>query len=380
VATLGKTDPIYSALQGILKTHKRVENFLKDQPEGIVGLDLLDRALRHIKEQPLLLSPGEVFEVAAKSNEALKKELLFAFSDMALCGLPYDETKEAHVERSVRLPKGVMRIVLSTADPNVSLPFGLFDRKVFMAITTLAVKQQSDTIRLGTTRDFIQEYLGRKSKGGNNADDVYASLERFSKLNILMEYLDDVRKLGGKTGIVDAYHLPNPNGNGRTKPVWKSHIDEFQLQLAQNFTKELLSSAFPVPKYYLQDFEDIPFAWDLSIFVPRRCSNAIKTSAIPLMQLKEQLGTQDSNKSRLKAKIQKYIPIIHKRWDEVVGRKNCCPAWFDDVNETLIVGAVLPGNELVPRTTPKLAMVDLLPPTMEGQILPGFQDYFEGKD
>ncbi len=101
-----------------------------------------------------------------------KQNLGFSSRPFVLCGLPVRKPRKGEMMHERRNGNFVLQI---TAHPNYGLPFGQ-DRIVPIYLATLAVRQQSQTIRFRTAAEMLETF--GMHKGGKEYRRLIAAFER----------------------------------------------------------------------------------------------------------------------------------------------------------------------------------------------------------
>ncbi|MBV9442634.1 MAG: replication initiator protein A [Acidobacteriaceae bacterium] len=173
-------------------------------------------------------------------REEGKQNVGFSSRPFVLCGLPVRKPAAGEILYERRNGDFVLQI---TGHPNYGLPFGQ-DRTVPIYLATLAIRQQSQSIRFRTASEMLETF--GMHKGGKEYRRLVAAFERIFGATIFF----DTYTLNGKAKVVQRSRFSFFN----EAQIWYSRdpgqcpsSDEFEniIVLSDQFYQEITSHASP---------------------------------------------------------------------------------------------------------------------------------------
>ena len=280
-----------------------------------------------VSKQKLRQAEGSCM-VRLKREEG-KQNVGFSSRPFVLCGLPVRKppAKELLYER--RNGNFLLQI---TGHPTYGLPFGQ-DRIVPIYLATLAVRQQSQTIRFRTAAEMLETF--GMHKGGKEYRRLVAAFERIFGATIFF----GTDTLNGKAKVVQRSRFSFFN----EAQIWYSRdpdqcplSDQFEniIVLSDQFYQEVNSHPIPADLEAVKVLAGAPAVLDLFMWLSYRCFLAKGQEAIPLLGpvgLASQIGSVEySRPRRFREKLDEWLETIRVLWPE-------CPAQVSSDGMTLIV-------------------------------------------
>jgi hypothetical protein len=208
-----------------------------------------------------------------------------------------------------------------TGHPEYGLPFGQ-DRIVPIFMATLAIRQQSQTIRFGTAAEMLETF--GMQKGGKQYRRLVAAFERVFGSTIF--FRTDTRM--GNATVVHTARL----NFFREAQIWYnrssndsclSECSENVIVLSDEFYGELTAHPIPTDLDAVRVLHAAPGILDFFVWLCYRCYTARGDEQIPLFGmfgLASQLGTTEySPPRRFRGKLEEWLQVIGAIWPE-------CPA------------------------------------------------------
>lgn len=255
--------------------------------------------------------------VQLKREEA-RQELAFTSRPFVLCGLPLRRPLPGHLLYERRNGHFVLQV---TGHPDYGLPFGQ-DRIVPIFLATLAVRQQSQTIRFRNVSEMLNTF--GLHKGGKQYRRLVASFERVFGATIFFGTDNQLARAKVvhlarfnffKEARIWYHHDPNMPASGRTF--------ENVIVLSDEFYQEIISHPIPTDLEAIKILAGAPGVLDLFVWLCYRCFTAKGPEQIPLFGeagLAHQLGTAEySRPRRFRSKLDQWLKVISAIWPE-------CPA------------------------------------------------------
>ena len=285
-------------------------------------------------------------------------EIWLVAQALILCGLPYDEVEDTQWEKKARLADGSeLTVTFSAMKKGVPLPFGQ-DRGplYFMVDRALAErrrlqKQIDSNVALAMTADLTEaERALRMEKRAKILDAA-----RFVKWSKASEYLEVTGQQSGGKQYVQlrermrrisycgiSIERARPNGSeeslvlpiirSKRVPAWlnsesaSSDSTELSLkgserepagfEIGPDFFLDVVEHHVPISAAVIQSLLRRPKILDLVMWLCWRSFAAKTDTFIPIDDLRQQLGSTDSNDGRLLAHLRTAIVFLHQAgWD-----------------------------------------------------------------
>jgi len=219
-----------------------------------------------------------------------------------------------------------------TGHPHYGLPFGQ-DRVVPIYLATLAVRQQSQTIRFRTAAEMLETF--GMHKGGKEYRRLVAAFERIFGATIFF----GTDTLGRTVKVVQRSRFSFFN----EAQIWYSRdpeqypvSDQFEnvIVLSDEFYREITEHPIPTDLEAVKVLAGAPAVLDLFMWLSYRCFLAKGKETIPLFGprgLASQIGSIEYARSRrFREKLDGWLDSIRVLWPE-------CPASISVDGASLIV-------------------------------------------
>jgi hypothetical protein len=219
-----------------------------------------------------------------------------------------------------------------TGHPNYGLPFGQ-DRIVPIYLATLAVRQQSQTIRFRTAAEMLETF--GMHKGGKEYRRLVAAFERIFGATIFF----GTDTLNGRAKVVQRSRFSFFN----EAQIWYSRdpdqcplSDQFEniIVLSDQFYQETNAHPIPADLDAVKILPASPAVLDLFMWRSYRCFLAKGPEAIPLLGssgVANQIGSIEyARPRRFREKLEDWLDSIRVLWPE-------CPAVISGDGSSLIV-------------------------------------------
>ena len=237
---------------------------------------------------------------------------------------------------------GLFRLQI-TGHPDFGLPFGQ-DRLVPIFLATLAVRQQSQTIRFRSAAQML-EIFGM-AKGGKEYRRLVAAFERIFGATIFFG-TESSRKQArviqrsrfNFLSEAQIWYNRDPAKEGLTAGF------ENVIVLSDEFYKEVIAHPIPADIEAVKAFGSAPAVLDLFMWLTYRCFTAKSEERIPLFGdfgLTAQLGTVEYTRlRRFRAMLEPWLGQVRTVWPE-------CPAQICADGQYLRLS---PAKAVLPTTT-----------------------------
>ena len=289
---------------------------------GSTGMETAGTALKRMLPE-LLVSKQKLHQAEGSCAVRLKHEegrqnVGFSSRPFVLCGLPVRKPPAGDMLYERRNGDFVLQI---TGHPNYGLPFGQ-DRIVPIYLATLAVRQQSQTIRFRTAAEMLETF--GMHKGGKEYRRLVAAFERIFGATIFFG-TDTFR---GTAKVVQRSRF----SFFREAQIWYSRdpeqypvSDQFEnvIVLSDEFYREIVAHPIPADLEAVKVLAAAPAVLDLFMWLSYRCFVAKGKEMIPLFGprgLASQIGSIEyARPRRFREKLDGWLESIRVLWPE-------CPA------------------------------------------------------
>ncbi len=233
----------------------------------------------------------------------------FTSRPFVLCGLPMRRPPSNQLLFERRNGKFTLQLL---GHPDFGLPFGQ-DRLILIFLATLAVRQQSPTLRFRSGAEML-EMFGMQ-EGGKEYRRLVAGIERIFGATIFFgsECATGGTKLFSKARFhfVRATHIWYDRG---TLTTCSPSCGENVIELSEEFFQEIIAHPIPTDLEVVRLLAASPGALDLYLWVSYRSFAAKAPQSIPLFGpqgLQAQLGcTEYSRPRRFRAMLVQWLRII----------------------------------------------------------------------
>jgi Plasmid encoded RepA protein len=275
------------------------------------------------------LRQAEGCRLVRLKREEGKQNLGFSSRPFVLCGLPIRKPPKENKLYERRNGNFVLQI---TGHPEYGLPFGQ-DRIVPIYLATLAVRQQSQTIRFRTAAEMLETF--DMHKGGKEYRRLVAAFERIFGATIFF----GTDSSSGRAKVVQRSRF----NFFREAQIWYSRdLDQCPLSeqfenvivLSDEFYREISAHAIPADLEAVKVLASAPAVLDLFMWLSYRCFLAKGQETIPLLGpfgLAGQIGSIEyARPRRFREKLDQWLQIIYGLWPE-------CPVRISSDGVSLIV-------------------------------------------
>ncbi len=269
-----------------------------------------------VSKQKLRQAEGSC--IVRLKREAGKQNVGFSSRPFVLCGLPVRQPPKDQMLYERRNGNFVLQV---TGHPNYGLPYGQ-DRVVPIYLATLAVRQQSQTIRFRTAAEMLETF--GMHKGGKEYRRLVAAFERIFGATIFF----GTDTLSGTARVVQRSRFSFFN----QAQIWYSRdpeqypvSDQFEnvIVLSDEFYREIVAHPIPADMEAVKVLASAPAVLDLFMWLSYRCFMAKGKETIPLFGprgLANQIGSVEYARPRkFREKLDQWLESIRVLWPE-------CPA------------------------------------------------------
>jgi hypothetical protein len=278
----------------------------------------LKRILPELVVSKQKLRQAECSCMVRLKREEGKQNVGFSSRPFVLCGLPVRKPPAGEMLYERRNGDFVLQV---TGHPNYGLPFGQ-DRIVPIYLATLAVRQQSQTIRFRTASEMLETF--GMNKGGKEYRRLVAAFERIFGATIFF----GTGTLRGTAKVIQRSRF----SFFREAQIWYSRdseqypvSDQFEnvIVLGDEFYREITAHPIPADLEAVKVLAAAPAVLDLFMWLSYRCFLAKGKETIPLFGsrgLASQIGSIEyARPRRFREKLDSWLDSIRVLWPE-------CPA------------------------------------------------------
>jgi len=269
-----------------------------------------------VSKQELRQAEGSC--IVRMKREEGKQNLGFSSRPFVLCGLPVRQPPAGEMRYERRNGDFVLQI---TGHPSYGLPFGQ-DRIVPIYLATLAVRQQSQTVRFRTAAEMLETF--GMHRGGKEYRRLVAAFERIFGATIFFG-TDAFR---GTARVVQRSRFSFFS----EAQIWYSRdpeqypvSDQFEnvIVLSDEFYREIVAHPIPADMEAVKVLASAPAVLDLFMWLSYRCFVAKGKETIPLFgprSLASQIGSIEYARPRkFRERLDQWLESIRVLWPE-------CPA------------------------------------------------------
>lgn len=286
------------------------------------------------------LRQSESIRLVRDRRAAGNQRLGFASRPFVLCGLPVRRPPGSALVYERRNGHFTLQI---TGHPDFGLPFGQ-DRLVPIFLATLAVRQQSQTIRFKSAAQMLDIF--GMAKGGKEYRRLVAAFERIFGATIFF---------GTEATSRQARVIQRSRFNFLSEArIWYNRdpaqeviSGDFEnvIVLSDDFYEEVMAHPIPTDIDAVKAFGSAPAVLDLFMWLTYRCFTAKSEERIPLFGnfgLTAQLGSIEySRPRRFRSMLEQWLTQVRVVWPE-------CPAQICSDGQYL---RVCPAIAVLPKSS-----------------------------
>ncbi len=225
---------------------------------------------------------------------------------LAATALPVRRTAERSVVRNDTV--GQIRLVATATDPKLPLPYGS-DRSVLLWALTNGF---TDGV---VAFDSLNEYLRAFNIGtsGREVRRFRDGLERINALSLHVELRTPNNAMRTfNTPVFRHAYFPRRSDRLLTAPNSQMNLyGKYGYEIAPDFLQLFRDRGyFFLPLSLVAPLHDAPGIWDLVVFLYLRSRSAHSASKISIREIRQQLGIDDQNARRTRARIQQAISHV----------------------------------------------------------------------
>jgi hypothetical protein len=267
-------------------------------------------------------------------REHRQQNLGFSSRPFILCGLPIRRPPAGQLLFERRNGHFVLQV---TGHPDYGLPFGQ-DRIVPIFLATLAVRQQSQTIRFKSGAEMLETF--GMQKGGKEYRRLVAAFERIFGATIFFATDNELSKARVVHMARFAFLREAQiwyNRHATEKIPWQYF--ENTIVLSEEFYKEVLAHPIPTDLDANKVLSGAPAVLDLFMWLCYRCFISKREESIPLFGsygLAAQLGSVEySRPRRFRAMLDHWLGVVRAIWPE-------CPAHISHGGQSMKISRGTP--------------------------------------
>jgi hypothetical protein len=297
------------------------------------GLSKAGEFLKHHQPELLVskyrLRQAERIELVRVKRSEANQLLGFSSRPFVLCGLPLRRPPAGQLLYARRNGQFVLQV---TGHPDYGLPFGQ-DRLVPIYLATLAVRQQSQTIRFKAAAEMLETF-GMQT-GGKEYRRLVAAFERIFGATIF--FGTDTVRPGAKVVQRSRFNFMQQaqiwyNRDPKQPPL--SSGFENVIVLTDDFYREVIDHPIPNDLEAVRALAASPGGLDLYMWLSYRCFKAQGPESIPIFGdfgLAHQIGSVEySRPRRFRSMLNQWLVTVRAMWPE-------CPARISSDGTSIVV-------------------------------------------
>jgi hypothetical protein len=317
--------------------------FQFDGNEERAGLEhagsLLQERFPELRVSRQRLRQAQSIQFVRERRDKANQQLGFASRPFVLCGLPVRRPSSTTLVYERR--NGLFTLQI-TGHPDFGLPFGQ-DRLVPIFLATLAVRQQSQTIRFKSAAQMLDTF--GMARGGKEYRRLVGAFERIFGATIFFGN----ESSGNQARVVRRSRfnfLSEAQIWYNRDPVQQMPSAAFEnvILLSDEFYQEVIAHPIPADLEAVKAFGSAPAVLDLFMWLTYRCFTAKSEERIPLFGpfgLTAQLGSVDYTRPRrFRAMLEMWLGQVRTIWP-------ACPAQICTDGQYLRLS---PANAVLPST------------------------------
>ena len=285
---------------------------------------ILERAHPELLVSKYRIRQAEGIHLVRQRRELGNQLLGFNSRPFVLCGLPLRRPPKDQLLYERRNGSFVLQV---TGHPEFGLPFGQ-DRLVPIFLATLAVRQQSKTIRFKSASLMLETF--GMAKGGKEYRRLVAAFERIFGATMFF----GTENSGATARVV---HRARFNFLSEAT-IWyqrdNGDVGENVVTLSEEFFAEIMAHPIPTDLEAVRVLVAAPGVLDLFVWLSYRCFTAKGREEIPIFGdhgLIRQLGAVEySRPRRFRAMLAQWLRSIRAVWPE-------CPATITSDGQSLAI-------------------------------------------
>jgi hypothetical protein len=275
------------------------------------------------------LHQAEAVQLVRLKRESGSQNLGFASRPFVLCGLPIKRPAKGVLLHERRNGQFLLQV---TGHPQYGVPWGQ-DRLVPVFLATLAIRQQTQTIRFRSAAEMLDVF--GVQQGGSQYRRLIAAFQRIFGATIFFG-TDTQREKAMVT------HQARFNFM-REARIWYSRDPnqellpggfENEIVLSNEFFREIMSHPIPADLEAAKALSPSPAALDLFMWLSYRCFTAKGQERVPIFGdfgLSGQLGSADYARPRkFRERLERWLDLVRALWPT-------CPAHIASDGDYMLI-------------------------------------------
>jgi hypothetical protein len=228
---------------------------------------------------------------------------------LILCPLPFRRVTGTTVNRTTRLPDGVLTVKFFVAEGD-ALPYGK-DAVLLDLLCSESRRMKSPEITFDRAAELLEKL------GENDSGTSYRLVrERLLRLANMQISIRRALGAGRNVRLVDSWDLGGTK-EARKEAQGAKRLFPYSIRFSQEFFDDLMSYYVPIPEKVLIAFKSNPTEYALMKRIAHRGLVARSESVIPWAELLGELGSTDSNQRRFKADVRKVLQKLALVWEDM---------------------------------------------------------------
>jgi hypothetical protein len=273
--------------------------------------------LKSLKDEAAIVRRG--FDILDARLNAEEPDLLVTAQALILCGLPYKPVAGAHYQRQAQTTQGLVRLTVGAMDPKTPLPYGK-DRVVLAWVTTKAMQTGNPCVEWASASEYFETF--GLDNGGTQYRKLKQSWERLAKATMLLEVIRDGAQNIRPSLLFERADLPtlrDKHDESDRHLVLLSGM-KYGVELGHTLWEHLQAHPIPLPLEVMREYQNEPMAWDVAAYLSWRshlCQHSDSVARIAWRDLMQQLGSEDTNRKRLRTSLKDILTRLRLVWPEL---------------------------------------------------------------
>jgi hypothetical protein len=243
-----------------------------------------------------------ILESETPSRPALVSQALI------LCPLPFRRVKGTTISRTTRLPDGVLTVKFYVPEGD-SLPFGN-DSVLLDLLCSESRRMKSPEISFTRAAELLEK-LGDNDSGASYRN-VRDRLRRLANMTISVRRAN----AGFNVRLVDSWDLGTAK-EAKQEAQGARRMIPYAIRLSPEFFDDLMRFYVPIPERVLITFKGSPVEYALMKRILHRALVARTATVMPWDDLRNELGSTDSNPRRFRADVRSVLRKLATCWEDM---------------------------------------------------------------
>lgn len=227
---------------------------------------------------------------------------------LILCPLPFRRVKGTTLSRTTRLPDGVLTVKFYVPEGD-TLPFGN-DAVLLDLLCSESRRLKSPEITFERASELLVK-LGDNDSGASYRF-VRERLQRLANMTISVRRAN----AGFNVRLVDSWDLGTAR-EAKREASGERRMIPYAIRFSPEFFADLMRFYVPIPERVLVTFKASPTEYALMKRILHRSLVARTETVLPWTELRDELGSTDSNPRRFRADVRSVLRKLALAWEDM---------------------------------------------------------------